>query len=43
MATNGIDPSTINNGHRYEDMTENAKKNNDLLFLEISLYQKTSL
>ena len=42
MATYGIDPTTINNGHRYEDMTENAKKNNDLLFLEISSYQKTS-
>ena len=42
MATIGIDPLTINEGHRYDDMTENAKKNDDLLFLEISLYQQTS-
>ena len=43
MATAGIDPLMINEGHRYEDITENAKKNDDLLFLKISLYLQTSL
>ena len=42
IGTPGIDPLTINEGHRYEDMTENAKKNDDLLFLEISSYRVTS-
>ena len=42
MTTIGIDPMTIKEGHRYEDMTENAKKNDDLLFLKISSYRHTS-
>ena len=36
MATAGIDPLTINEGHRYEDMTKNAKKDDNLLFLKLS-------
>ena len=35
MAAAGIDPLTINEGHRYEDMTKSIKKEDDILFKTI--------